>query len=143
MNREQYLELHAKMCHEMVEITRKKNMDYSTSDDPFANFRVIGSYGFDIEQGFLTRMSDKMSRLANFTKNKKFAVSDESFRDTCLDLANYALLLAAYHTAAEAHNLERAGRVQAPPSPGLDIPNNHFSQHELIARPSMTGPKQR
>lgn len=96
MNREQYLEFHKEMCDKMVEITKAKNHDYSSAEDPFANFKVVGSLGLSIEQGFLTRMSDKMSRLANFTKQGIFKVSDESFTDTCLDLANYAILLAGY-----------------------------------------------
>jgi hypothetical protein len=101
MNRQDYIQFHKEMCDLMVAITEKKNHDYSRSDDPFANFRVIGSLGLNVEQGFITRMSDKLSRLANFTLQGEFKVTDESFTDTCLDLANYALLLAGYHKASQ------------------------------------------
>ena len=37
-------------------------------------------------------MGDKYSRLTEFAKKGEFKVDDESFKDTCLDLANYALL---------------------------------------------------
>jgi hypothetical protein len=42
------------------------------------------------------RMTDKMSRLAQFTKNGELKVKDESLEDTLVDLINYAVLLRAY-----------------------------------------------
>lgn len=102
MNREEYIRFHQELCNKMVEITRAKNSDYSSAADPFQNFRVVEAYGMSAEQGFLTRMSDKMSRLANFIKQGEFQVKDESFLDTCLDLANYSVLLAGYYMSEQA-----------------------------------------
>jgi hypothetical protein len=96
MNREQYIEYHKAACDKMVEITRKKNHDYSRSDDPFANFKIVGALGLSVEQGFITRMSDKLSRISNFTIQRKLLVEDESVEDTLFDLANYCLLMAGY-----------------------------------------------
>jgi len=95
-NRDKYLDFHRACCDKMVEITRVKNNDYSSADDPFANFKVVGAMGLSVEQGFVTRMSDKLSRIANFTKNNELLVKDESVEDTLLDLANYCLLFAGY-----------------------------------------------
>jgi hypothetical protein len=82
----------------MHAITRAKNQDYTgVGDDPFANFTRVEMMGVtDAPRGFLVRMLDKVSRLVSFTQKGTFAVKDESFEDTCLDLANYAILLAAY-----------------------------------------------
>jgi hypothetical protein len=80
----------------MTEITAKKNHDYSKSTDPFANFKTIESYGFSTEVGFVTRMSDKLSRIANYVAQGELKVKEESVEDTLLDLANYCLLMAGY-----------------------------------------------
>lgn len=111
MNKEQYFKFHRECCDRMIEITRAKNADYTgEGDDPFANFSVVEHSGIaTTEQGFLTRMSDKMSRLASFIKKGFYAVKDESFEDTCLDLANYCILLAGYMRS------KREGAATAPP----------------------------
>lgn len=86
-----YMQFHSECATKMVEITKKKNSDYTgTSDDPFANFRKRGEFGF------LVRMDDKLARLESFIQKGSFQVADESFEDTCIDLANYAILLAGF-----------------------------------------------
>lgn len=82
--------LHDEMCKEAKALMRKKNSDYSTEEDPFRNFRMFGTLGF------LVRMSDKLARLRTFAERGKFDVSDESCRDSLIDLINYSILLQAY-----------------------------------------------
>jgi hypothetical protein len=78
-----------------VEISKKKNLDYSSPEDAFANFNVAKAYDIDPKIGILVRMSDKMKRASRlFTKG---ADVSESFTDTMRDLANYALILALYY----------------------------------------------
>ena len=80
-----------------LETTERKNSDYTgSSNDPFANFKAIEVYGIKTEVGFLTRMTDKLARIASFIKNGELMVKDESVQDTLLDLANYSMLFAAY-----------------------------------------------
>jgi anti-sigma28 factor (negative regulator of flagellin synthesis) len=90
MNREQLLEEIVESQKQGLEIIRAKNMDYSTNDDPFKNFRMWG------EIGFAVRMSDKVSRIQQLIQNGKAEVKDESLEDTLLDLANYSYLMLAY-----------------------------------------------
>lgn len=91
MNKAEYMAFHESCTKRMVEITRKKNSDYTGSgDDPFKNFRKRGTFGF------LVRMDDKLARLESFLEKGSYEVQDESFEDTCLDLANYAILLCGY-----------------------------------------------
>lgn len=96
--KESYLQFHQKCCDHMLSIAKAKNADYTgASNDPFANFRLVEEIGIcSVEQGMLTRMSDKLSRLASFTKQGTLQVKDESVTDTLLDLANYCILFAAY-----------------------------------------------
>ena len=102
MNKQEYMEFHKSFCEKMMEVTKKKNADYSgAGDDPFANFRHIGNLvqtpDLDIVAiGFLTRMSDKFSRIGSFISNGELQVKDESVEDTLHDLANYSALFAGY-----------------------------------------------
>lgn len=97
MTRSDYLEFFKTTTENMLEITKRKNKDYAGDGDPFANFCVVESVGIaSVEQGFLTRMCDKLSRITNITKSGQTHVKDESVTDTLIDLANYSILMAAY-----------------------------------------------
>lgn len=105
MTKQEYMDFHEKMCSVMIDITKKKNADYAGSgDDPFANFRQIGHLlqtpGV-VEIGFLTRMSDKFSRIGSFVSKGKLEVKDENVYDTLLDLANYCLLFSGFLKSRE------------------------------------------
>lgn len=100
MTKQEYMAFHKAQCEKMIEITRKKNADYAGSgDDPFSNFRQIGNLIQQdgvVEIGFLTRMSDKFSRIGSFVSKGELKVKDESVEDTLLDLANYCILFAGF-----------------------------------------------
>ena len=75
---------HRKICQELVDIYAKKNADYGDSfhksfeEEGWAMIRI--------------RLGDKFSRLKNLTRGNSPKVSDESLRDTLMDLANYAIM---------------------------------------------------
>lgn len=100
MNKEEYMAYHGECCIKMMEITKAKNSDYTGgSPDPFANFQQIGhvvQLPQVVEIGFLTRMSDKFSRIGSFVTKGILEVKDESVEDTLLDMANYCILFAGY-----------------------------------------------
>ena len=99
MNRDQYHEFHQAFCVEALTLSVRKNQDYAGRDgeNPFRNFERVAAMGVTTtEKGFLVRMVDKLSRLSGYCESGTFAVDDESFRDSCLDLINYTCLLAAY-----------------------------------------------
>lgn len=86
----------------MVAVARAKNADYAgASSDPFGNFARVEDLGIaTVEQGFLTRMTDKLCRIASLARpGVEAQVKDEAIEDTLLDLANYSLLLAAWLAA--------------------------------------------
>lgn len=106
MTRKSYMEYHKQCCEKMVKITEAKNHDYAGGgDDAFKNFRQIASLIGDqdgnqrgtgpvdiIAVGFLTRMSDKFSRIGSFVSEGNLLVKNESVEDTLMDLANYCIL---------------------------------------------------
>lgn len=113
MNQQQYLEFHRQCCDKMIKITEAKNSDYAGGDDAFANFTGVEKLGFaSTEQGFLTRMYDKFSRISSFVSKGELMVKDESVEDTLLDLANYSILFMGY--------IESKRRASAPIEATLD-----------------------
>ena len=100
MTKNEYMEFHRDCCQRMMDITRRKNHDYSGGDkstDPFMNFTAVERMGIcSTEQGFLTRMMDKMARISTLSTGTQAQVRDESVEDTLLDLANYSILLLGY-----------------------------------------------
>lgn len=68
---------------DMLEIYKKKNMDYG---DSFTDtFRKLGP------KSAATRILDKANRFANLC-DKEFSEVEESLFDTLLDLANYSVM---------------------------------------------------
>ena len=97
MTKNEYFEFAQKFFNDCVEISKKKNADYTgKNDNPFSNFTSVESLGISTEHGFLTRMMDKMKRISSFAENGTLQVKDESVIDTLRDLANYSCLLAGY-----------------------------------------------
>ena len=65
---------------EALALFEKKNKDYG---DAFANFGTIG---------VLVRLSDKISRAVSISNSSVTLVTNESLRDTLIDLHNYAAM---------------------------------------------------
>ena len=98
MTRIELFEFQKKTFDEILELTKKKNADYSgKGTDAFKNFNLVQSFGcVTTEQGFFTRMVDKFSRISSFIENGELMVKDESVEDTLKDLSNYSILFLAY-----------------------------------------------
>ena len=67
----------------------KKQADYGTDEDPFANITAAEEFGVSPLVGVLIRMNDKMTRLKSFVK--KGNIVNEPVEDRRLDLAVYAI----------------------------------------------------
>ena len=103
MTTEQFLEEFKLITQEMYATARKKNHDYTGNvDDPFKNFTMVELMGAaTTEQGFFTRMTDKIMRIGGFIRSNKLLVLDEKIEDTLLDLAVYAILFVIYLRSKE------------------------------------------
>jgi len=66
---------------EGIELMLRKNKDYSGKID---NIELTGL------QGVAVRLVDKVCRLYSLSDGREALVKDESIRDTCLDIENYA-----------------------------------------------------
>lgn len=70
-----------KIQNECKQIFQKKNKDYGNA---FAQHGTVG---------VLVRISDKMARFTNISKKGlEISVSDETLKDTLMDLHNYAAM---------------------------------------------------
>lgn len=107
MEAQEYLKFHEELCLKGRNLSARKNNDYAAPDsnkeDPmkvFRNFMQCQHLGIcTVEQGFLVRLSDKMSRMCNLLRpGHERAVSDETVVDTAVDVINYTCLLMAYLT---------------------------------------------
>lgn len=98
MSKEEFFVFFEETTASMIAISRAKNADYTgIGVSPFANFERVEQLGIcTTEQGFLTRMSDKLSRIASFCSKGELMVKDESVSDTLKDLANYSILMMGY-----------------------------------------------
>lgn len=97
MTQEQYLKRFEQITKQMLEITKAKNNDYSWKDNsnPFKNFEAVETFGIKTEDWFITRMTDKLMRISNLTRQEA-SVSDEKITDSLLDLSVYAILMKIY-----------------------------------------------
>ena len=76
-------EKHLKICEKLNEIYVNKNHDYGDSfGETFRKLGVVSA---------VTRITDKTNRLQSLCI-KRQKISDESIRDTLMDLANYAIM---------------------------------------------------
>lgn len=75
---------------EIVAMHDKKQIDYGTTADPFANVRASEAFGIEPWIGTLVRAHDKMKRLQKASRGGQMA--NESVRDSLLDLATYAVI---------------------------------------------------
>ena len=87
LRRKQKLENIERIANELVDTLKRKNHDYGNSFE-----KLMDEFG-DIT--VLIRLSDKLERLKSL-QNKEAKVTDESKKDTLLDIAGYSLLALSY-----------------------------------------------
>lgn len=78
------------MVWEILQLHARKQADYGTDVDPFANVRASADFGIPAWIGVGIRMQDKMKRLQ--TMSKKGLLHNESLLDSFMDLAVYGAI---------------------------------------------------
>ena len=87
------------LCDGLKETHRKKSSDYGSPDDPLANIRNGAKFvGIEPWRAAMVRLSDKVTRLETYCRTG--SLTYESFEDTLVDLASYALLTLLTHREA-------------------------------------------
>lgn len=82
--------LFAKLLGEIEELHKKKQQDYGTDGDPFANIRGSEEWGIRPWIGAMVRAQDKIKRIQKYAREGNLA--NESVRDSFMDLAVYSLI---------------------------------------------------
>lgn len=94
---------HKEICDELNKLYERKNHDYGDSfhqtfvDEGMAMPRI--------------RLEDKFSRFKTLTQSSSQQVTDESIRDTLMDLANYAIMTILEMEESETHAILYANDV--------------------------------
>lgn len=96
MTKEEYFRFAEQFQKDCLELSKRKSADYSPGDSPFTNFSSVEVLGIPTEVGFITRMMDKLKRIASLTASGQAQVKEESVTDSLQDLCNYTVLLAGY-----------------------------------------------
>lgn len=85
---------------ELAELHDRKQSDYGSGVDPFANVRSTEGFGVPAWVGALIRLNDKITRLQNLHKNG--SLNNEAAEDSFRDIAVYAIIgLVLYEEANE------------------------------------------
>jgi hypothetical protein len=79
-----------RLLEECGELHDRKQRDYGTDADPFANVRAGAQFGVPAWVAAAIRMADKLRRLQTFATKGELA--NESAEDAFKDLAVYALI---------------------------------------------------
>ena len=78
------------LLKEIGELHDKKQKDYGTADDPFANVRGATEFGLPAAMGAFIAMSDIMTRIKSWCKNG--SVENDTIEDSLKDMAVYSLI---------------------------------------------------
>lgn len=97
MTHEAYVKYVDTTFNELKALLAKKNADYSSAQDAFANNRAVEAFGVSTtEANLFGKLLDKMSRIATFIREGTYKVKEESVADSLDDLIGYAVLMKAY-----------------------------------------------
>ena len=102
------------LLQEIGDLHDRKQADYGTATDPFANVRATQRWGIPAWIGALVRLNDKVVRLQQFAR--RGSLYNESAMDSMLDIAVYALI--AYVLYEEACQAPPQGIPSAGSRPG-------------------------
>lgn len=83
------------LLKEIGDLHDKKQEDYGTNVDPFANVRGSQDWGVPPWVGAMVRANDKFRRLQKYARDGQLA--NESARDSFLDGAVYQLIALILH----------------------------------------------
>ena len=84
---------------EIAKLHDRKQQDYGTAADPFANVRGAEDFGVAPWIGAMIRASDKIRRIQKYARSGELA--NEAVADSFQDLAVYALIALVLWEEAE------------------------------------------
>ena len=88
-----------RLLGEMGSLHDRKQEDYGTGEDPFANFTSAKEFGIEPWQLAMLRANEKMHRVKAFVKKGRLA--NESLRDSLIDIAVCAAIAVVLYDESE------------------------------------------
>lgn len=87
------------LLKEIGDLHDKKQKDYGTEEDPFANVRASVDWGIRPWVGAMNRAGDKFKRLQKYARDG--ILENETARDSFMDIAVYDLMALILHDEEE------------------------------------------
>lgn len=117
------IKMHEELCMKLHDIYVAKNSDYGDSfGKSYDKYGIIAA---------MVRMEDKWNRMENLVvKDTIPLVNDESLKDTCLDLANYAIM--TYMEISIREQQLKACQVSTIPSIRVDETVDSMEKTEIL-----------
>ncbi len=75
---------------EIAAMHAKKNADYGSNSDPYANVRAAEEFDVEAWRAAVLRANEKLTRIKTFCRNGK--LENESIEDSLLDGASYFII---------------------------------------------------
>ena len=92
------------LMDEILALSDKKQQDYGSDTDPFANVRQSEELGIPAWKGAIVRLGDKWKRIQRFARREELA--NESFEDSLMDSAVYSLIALKLYREAKEQRME-------------------------------------
>jgi hypothetical protein len=130
------------LLRDMAEMHDRKNNDYASAGNPYANFEFAGQLaaGFTapVDIAFATLIGVKLARLIEL-KGKGKTPRNESIQDSFLDLAVYAALWASYDYEVKEERVVPEMSIGASPARAQEELADYF-QRLRAQKADPTGP---
>jgi hypothetical protein len=99
---------------EMADTHDRKQQDYGSDVDPFANLNATAQFGISPWVGAYIRINDKLTRIKSFIARGTLA--NESLEDSLVDIATYAAIAVALYREEVKQNKLEAEKYTHPES---------------------------
>ena len=98
------------LLDQIRDLHKRKNDGYAGKDatDPWANFRMAERVGVSAFKGCLVRMTDKMVRVMNLSRDEENDQVGEPITDTLMDLSVYSLIAICLYNEQHPHANKQA-----------------------------------
>lgn len=102
------------ILRELGELHDRKQRDYGSDNDPFANVSASKDWGIEPHVGALLRMNDKVQRLKQWIKTGTLA--NEGAHDSMRDIAVYAIIALVLNEWEKRLDLDIPDSAVVPPT---------------------------
>lgn len=130
---EEVIEILKKTTKKLESILDSKGKDYSGKEDTFKNFKLSADLlNIPVESVIISRMGDKLSRMASLVKNGEVNVKEEAITDTIDDLVGYCILLKTYIKKKDMQRVKNDATTKHSNDGGITLFENNSGSGKYI-----------